>query len=184
MRQYSKGEIAKTILISLAIIGMTTVFIALPGTAYIFQLFKPKNHKERGRILQSVKILEKRGMIKRYYKEGKEIIEVTKEGKQKINKYKIDEIKLKKPKKWKGSWVLLAFDIPEKKKGARNALGRKLKEISFYPLQKSLFIYPHDCKEEIDFIVDYFSVQKYVKYLEIKTLGKEDDKRLKKHFKL
>ncbi|MEX0934134.1 MAG: hypothetical protein WD003_02695 [Candidatus Paceibacterota bacterium] len=182
-KKYSKGEIAKIILISMAIIGMGITFIALPGTAYIFQLFKPKNGQDKHRIRQSLHGLEKNNFVRRYNKNGQEFIELTSKGKQKVYKYQIDEISLKKKKKWDGEWVLIAFDIPENKKGARNALSRKLKEIGCYPLQKSLFAYPYECKEEIDFVTNYFKVSKYVYYMKVRDIEGGDGK-LKKHFNL
>ncbi|MFN7088663.1 MAG: hypothetical protein ACK4NX_02515, partial [Candidatus Paceibacteria bacterium] len=43
----------------------------------------------------------------------------------------------------------------------------KLKELGFYPLQKSVFVYPFQCEEEIDFLCSVFDVRRYVLLLEV-----------------
>src|SRR3989344_4593151 len=59
---------------------------------------------------------------------------------------------IKKPARWDKLWRLVIFDIPEEERTGRMALAAKLKELGFYPLQKSVFIHPYECKDEIDFI--------------------------------
>ena len=76
------------------------------------------------------------------YKEDKDgftRIVLTKEGQKKALKFKIDEIEIKVPAKWDGKWRIVIFDIPEKFKKAREALRRKLKDLGFLELQKSVF---------------------------------------------
>ena len=55
-----------------------------------------------------------------------------------------------------GEWRIVIFDIPEKFKKAREALRMKLKELGFLELQKSVFIFPYECEDEINFIVEVF----------------------------
>jgi DNA-binding transcriptional regulator PaaX len=49
----------------------------------------------------------------------------------------VEEVKLKKPEKWDKKWRIVIFDIPNKKKPARNTLTEKLKKLGFYHLQKA-----------------------------------------------
>ena len=65
---------------------------------------------------------------------------------------------------WDGKWRTVIFDIPEKLKSARNALRDKLKEVGFHELQKSVFVFPYECKDEIDFIIEFFNLRQYVRY--------------------
>ncbi|MBI4034031.1 MAG: hypothetical protein HY378_00590 [Candidatus Brennerbacteria bacterium] len=96
--------------------------------------------------------------------------------------YDIDNIKLKR-QRWDGKWRLVTFDIPDSKKTAREALRRKLKELDFYPLQKSVFITPYRCEDEIDFICSVFDVNRNnVLILEVNKF--EGAEKLKHHFKL
>ena len=79
-------------------------------------------------------------------------------------------------------WRMVIFDIPEKRKKARNAINFKLKELGFYPIQKSTFIFPYECKNEIDFIGEHFFARKYISYIIAKYI--DDEKKLRKLFNL
>jgi DNA-binding transcriptional regulator PaaX len=63
------------------------------------------------------------------------------------------------------------FDIPEIKKYARDALNKKLKDLNFLTLQKSVFIYPHDCEREFREIGNLFDVEENIVFIKTKTLS-------------
>ena len=93
--------------------------------------------------------------------------------------FKIDEIKIKKPEKWDGKWSIVVFDIPEKKKAAREALRKKLKDLKFVELQKSTFINPYECEDEVDFIVEFFQTRPYVRYIRAEYFTNEEQLKIK-----
>lgn len=95
---------------------------------------------------------------------------LTENGKKRALLYDLDKLKINKPPKWDGLWRLVIFDIPEDKKSARMALAYKLKEIGFYPMQKSVFIHPYECKDEIDFVTEIFDIAPYVRFLRVKDI--------------
>src|SRR3989344_6761899 len=80
----------------------------------------------------------------------------------KLLNFKLDDMKLKPKEKWDGYWRFIMFDIPENKKMARDAFRNKLKSLGVYEFQKSVFVYPFDCREEIDFIIEVFDLRPYV----------------------
>ncbi len=106
-------------------------------------------------------------------KNGNTILVLSEEGKKKILIYNIENLKLKRQSKWDGYWRIFIFDIPEKFKRERYILSKKLKEIGMFPLQKSVYIYPFDCKDELDFIVEYFGFRKYVRFILAKEIDNE-----------
>jgi len=107
---------------------------------------------------------------------------LTEMGRSKILKYDLDKIEIKKPSHWDKLWRLVVFDIPEDKNLGRKALAAKLKELGFYPMQKSVFIHPYECKNEIDFITEMFELAPYVRFLRVKDVDIELD--LKERFHL
>ena len=107
---------------------------------------------------------------------------LTEMGRSKILKYDLDKIEIKKPARWDKLWRLVVFDIPEDKNLGRKALAAKLKELGFYPMQKSVFIHPYECKNEIDFITEMFELAPYVRFLRVKDVDIELD--LKERFHL
>lgn len=115
-------------------------------------------------------------------KDGSLEITLTEKGKRRALRYKIDEIEIKRPARWDGKWRIVIFDVPEKKKRAREALRMKLKELGFKELQKSVFIHPFECKDEVDFIVEVFEMRRYVRLIRSDFLT--NDEKLKLRFKL
>jgi len=97
---------------------------------------------------------------------------VTQKGKKAILSYNFDQMKINKPKVWDGKWRIITFDIPEHLKRARNALRVKLNNLGFLKYQKSVFIYPYECRDEIDFVIEFFNLRPYVRYIEAQSLDK------------
>lgn len=110
-------------------------------------------------------------------------IEITKVGKKYLRKIDFDNLSLTEPNVWDKKWRMVIFDVPEKKNKERHALSAKLKDLGFYPLQESVFIYPYDCRDEIDFICSFLSIHHYVNYCVVDMLDKNEGD-LRKFFDL
>ncbi len=98
---------------------------------------------------------------------------LTDKGKEKAITFNIDNMEIKKPKKWDKRWRVVLFDIPEKHKKAREALRETLKRLGFYEYQKSVLVQPYECQKEIDFVIEYFNIRPYVRMLTADTLDNE-----------
>lgn len=101
---------------------------------------------------------------------------ITDKGKLKALTYRFEEMQIDK-KSWDGKWRMVAFDIPEKYRWGRDSLREKIKKLGFYELQKSIFIFPYDCKDEIDFIIEFFKIRRHVRFGILETIDNEE------HFK-
>ena len=116
-------------------------------------------------------------------KDGKQIyISLTKNGRKRADKYLIDDLEIKKPKKWDGKWRVIIFDIPDKTRIKREAFRGKLKELNFYQLQKSVWIYPYNCEKEIKLLREFFGLTSKELRL-ITAFNIEGDSFLRKYFK-
>ncbi len=140
-----------------------------------------KKRFEREKFLRDLKSLQVRELVN--YKEspnGEIELILTTKGKNKILTYNIDDIKLNTKKRWDGQWRMVMFDIPHNKKKARDAFRQKLTTLGFYPIQKSVFITPHECENEIDFICSIFDIRKHILIFYIKNF--EGAEKLRHHF--
>jgi len=173
-KHYSKGELAKEILRGLALGGFIVTCFVCPNFAQVAKMFEADGWDNKRRLKQSLHGLKKKKLITFDKKDGSMIIEITEEGRKKILKYDYDEIEIREPKKWDRLWRIVIFDIPEVHKQARNALNLKLQELGFYALQKSVFLHSYDCKDEIDFIGEYFNVREHIKYFVIREIENEE----------
>lgn len=118
----------------------------------------------------------------RYEKDGRTTLIISESGKKKALSYQLEEMTIRKPKIWDKKWRLVIFDVPEKRKRIREALRAKLKELEFYELQKSVFVHPFDCKDEIDFIIEIFEARSFVRFAVIESI--DNELHLKKIFNL
>lgn len=160
------GQIVRGILLGLSMAGALVVVMAVPNIALAFgQLYPELRRYNRYRVRATLKRLEKGGLVSISYEGDKTVIRLTKNGQEKILKYKLEEMKIKPQKRWDGKWRIVIFDIPEKFKLARNVFAAKLREIGFLPLQKSVWICPYPCEEEIDFLKEVFKIRPFVKVI-------------------
>ncbi len=116
--------------------------------------------------------------------DGTYTLEITQIGRSIIEKYDLDNLKIKNPKEWDGGWRIISFDIPQEKKAARHALLSMLKGLGFIMIQKSVWAHPFECRHELAVIAKAFGVEPYVYSFE--AWGFDNDKlyKLKKSFEL
>jgi DNA-binding transcriptional regulator PaaX len=115
-------------------------------------------------------------------KEGSFTLILTDEGKRRALTYRIDTMQIKHPDKWDGKWRIVISDIPEKKKRVREALRVHLRNLQCYQLQKSVFVTPFDCRDEIDYIIEFYAIRQYVRFIIAESI--DNELHLKKIFKL
>lgn len=179
-----RSEIVKDVLSWLAIAG--AIYIAASSPYFIRNLlsnYKKWRKYPRKKVRDTFYNLKKQGLIKIKKKNHQIYISLTKEGKKKAGIFQIDSLKIKRPKKWDGKWRLVIFDISQLKKFYREAFRGKLKELGFYPLQKSVWVYPFDCQAEIELLREFFGLsEKEIRLAVAEGIG--DDSKLKKFFKL
>jgi len=95
----------------------------------------------------------------------------------------MDSLKIDTSKKWDKKWRIVIFDITQLKTLQRNAFRSKLKDLDFYQLQKSVWVCPHKCSDEINLLRDFFGLSK--KDVRLITADDiEEDSFLRKVFKL
>lgn len=182
MKRHSRGELTKSILKFIGGTAFVIGSLALPQLPIVYKMFDAENKRERDKIRRAIDRLENKKCVKKYKKEGIDIIEITENGRKEVLKYKLDEIKIKEQKRWDGTWRMIMFDIPEKHKTARDGLTLKLIKMGCAPIQKSVFVTPYECEKEIKFIGEYFNVSKYIIFLETYKINNEDS--LKEEFEL
>ncbi len=174
--QYAKDKLTRFIsvhphtysaakaLLALAVLGgVISTAVAAPGIFHAVGKWRARRSAEKKeryqKLWRSFYQLKRERAIKIIGEEdGVLVCEFTKEGERKVKKFLIDALEFEKPKSWDREWRIIIFDVPEIKRKARVAFQRKLLELGCYPLQKSVWVYPFPCEEELNFIGEYFNV--------------------------
>jgi len=134
-------------------------------------------------VEQSIDKLYRSKMVDlRMQEDGTWKMVLTDHGKKRALFCKIESMEIRKPKRWDRKWRVILFDIPEKQKGSRDALRAWIKRIGFLELQKSVFVFPYDCRDEFDFIVEFLGLRQYVRFLVAENI--DNGERLEIRFRL
>jgi len=103
------------------------------------------------------------------------IVSITEKGKKRIARVNFENLVIPTPKSWDGKWRIVIFDIPEHYASARRALTDKLYEIGFKLLQKSVWVHPFPCLEQIEVIKQvYPEVEPFVVLIESNEIDKHN----------
>ncbi len=173
-------EILKYLLISGAIlIAATSPYFA----SNLIRNIKKFKAKDKQKVNSAFQYLRKSGLIK-IEKDGFDVrVSLTEKGKKRAGKYQINDLKIEIPNKWDGKWRVIIFDIPDFSKTVRDIFRTKLKEFNFYSLQKSVWVYPYNCRKEIEILRDFLGANSnQIQIILAEEIEHEDN--LKKVFKI
>lgn len=112
-------------------------------------IYKPivgRKYLSKSQLTGGVLSLERGGYIKR--RKNAETVSLTKKGIREILKYKMINKGLDK-KSWDGKWRIIVFDIKEYTRKDRDYLRNQLKWIGFQELQKSVWAFPYEVRDEL-----------------------------------
>lgn len=171
------STITKVALSVIAIAGISGIVLFAMGmgnAVQVFSMFKKSNKYSQLQIKSAMINLRKQKFIEYVSdKNGTIIVKITTKGNSVLRSFSIDLIKIPIQKQWDGEWRLVMFDLPIKYTKARDSLRFKLKQLGFIQFQKSVWIYPYPCTEEILFIADYYKIGNYIEILEVSNILRE-----------
>lgn len=179
-----RSEIVKDVLTSLAVSGAVCIAATSPyfATNLLRGLKQGRKYKKKN-VYNVFYRLQKEGCLNVERKNHQVYINLTEKGKKKAGRFQIDSLKINKPKKWDKKWRVVIFDIAQLKKLQRNAFREKIKELGFHPLQKSVWVCPYKCQDEISLLRDFFGLgKKDIRLITAENI--EEDTFLRKIFKL
>lgn len=107
-------------------------------------------------------------------KNGTVTFNLSKDGKILALTYNIDNMKVRKHS-WDRKWRIVISDIPERIKKVREAFRYHLKNLGFKKLQKSVFVIPYECRNEVEYIIEFHNIRRFVRYIEAYHIDNELD---------
>jgi CRISPR-associated endonuclease Cas2 len=109
-------------------------------------------------------------------------VSLTSLGRKRANILSLKAVRSLKQGEWDGTWYMVMFDIKEDKKKKRDAFRYYLHKLNFYEYQKSVFVTPYKCRDEIEYLKSVWDVTDGVNLIEVKKSDDED--RVKRHFNM
>lgn len=124
-------------------------------------------------LKRTIARLRREKLVSIVERNGEEVVELTKNGKRRILKYSLENLTIDKPAFWDERWRMVLYDVPNKRRQLRDVFRETLKNLGFYQLQESVWLYPYPCEQQITFLREYYGVGNDVLYAVATKL--EDD---------
>lgn len=164
-------KVALCVLAVASVPALVLIAATMGNAVQVFKQFETSKRFNKEQIRNSINYLRQNKLIEYVAdKNGKTIVRITRNGKTKLRAFTIDLMEIQKPKAWDKKWRLVMFDIPMRFTKGREALRYHLKDLGFYQFQKSAWIYPYPCEDEIIFVADFYGVGKYVEILTVDSI--------------
>ncbi len=158
---------SRQILLSLLDVGAFSIYLSDRTHFYrplMKGYFKWRN-QDKNRFHSLVNRLKKQGLIRAYYEGKKPVLALTEKGKKRALRAVIDTIQIIQPNVWDHKWHLIIFDIPEKNRSARTVFRKRLRDLGFFQVQKSVFIHPFDATDLVSGIRRSFNLNQEIQYI-------------------
>lgn len=157
-----RTEIAKDVIKWILLAGMVTIAGTSPSFGvHAWRAFQKQQRQEKYQKRKFTSVftrLKRRGLLNIEQRGHDTYVSLTPRGKELAGYMQIDALEIKRPKQWDKKWRFVLFDIIQPKKMERNAFRAKLRELGFLPYQKSVWIHPCSCKDEIELLKNFFGL--------------------------
>jgi len=113
---------------------------------------------------------------------GTQKLILTERGERWALSYDMENMVIPTPSKWDKKWRIVMFDIPEKRNRDRSILRIQLHSMGFCELQKSVFVHPYPCIDEVEYVTKFYGLGKYVRFVIAEAL--DNDGMLREQFNI
>lgn len=190
----SKYPTTKEIVYLLGMGFLLASSIVMPGALFVAkEITKAKDESDRRKaekewhkfnisyLKRNLKRLKGQKIIEFINENGEEVIKLTRRGKVKFLRFQLKDWSLS-ALKWDGKWRMVLYDISKFRKNQQEQFRRIIKKMNFYPLQKSIYLTPYPCSEQIAYLREYFGIGDEVVLIRADSL--ENDEVYKQYFGL
>lgn len=160
-----------------------TLVIALSGIGFALKAGDKVRYRK---LRSSLQYMRKKGYVRSHaYNEGIRL-ELTKKGQEYIKRYIAKREAFtppERPRVWDKKWRIILFDIPAGERSKRNAFRSLIRRLGAVMLQKSVWVYPFDCSEQVALMNEVFAFKsEELRLVVAESIG--EDTEFRKHFSL
>ena len=154
-----KQEIAADALTWLATGSVVAAAVMAPNAVgALARMFPRRNQYPSKHTYNAFHRLYKTGCLEIEKKNHQIYISLNEKGRRRAGRLQINHLQIKKPKHWDHKWWIIIFDIAHTDRIKREALRGLLKRLDFYQLQKSVWVCPYDCRDEVGVLKNFFGL--------------------------
>lgn len=116
---------------------------------------------DKSTLSKTLKRLREKGLVD-FVSDQEIVLKLTDKGREKAILAKL----LLEDKKWDGKWRIIIFDVPEKRRLARDILRSKLKNWGFTAWQQSVWVTKKNCTKPLKDFIKQAGIKDWVKVFE------------------
>lgn len=143
--------------------GILTTALVAPNSLVLIDKYMKNVNKSNAR--KTINHLKYRKLIEVKEKNGELYYKLTASGVRRFKRMQLEDLVVPTPKTWDTKWRFVMFDIPVGMREQRSELLVRLKQLNFTMLQKSVWVHPFDCEEQVGIILDTLALDKYVSFM-------------------
>ena len=176
MENLDKGKIRDFVIAVVGIAGIITVAAVAPNALQALAIFGFGKKQPRHRkyyISKVIAHLIKKGLLSKSTQGDIPIIRLTETGKVMLARYRAREKILKPPQNWDGTWHIIIYDVREWRRKDRDRFRIELNYFGFVPIQRSVWVSPHDHEDLITLIKADYKIGKDILYIKANYIENE-----------
>ena len=131
------------------------------------------------RLKQILKRMHQQKLVEIVERDNEQLVKISQNGRKRLLKFNLDEMKLK-DQSWDGKWRIIIYDILTGKREEASLFRKTLKKLKFLKLQRSVYLTPYKCYDEIEYLRQVCSVNTEVLILTVS--GLENEKAYREYF--
>ena len=131
-------------------------------------LYSKLDHREQEREVRRILYyMKSRGYLAGDYEHG---LQITEKARRRLKRIRLSDVTIQPQTVWDKTWRVIIYDIPEKHASARRNLTRQLRCMGCFQLQRSTWITPFPCRNEVEAISSQYLIDSFITYLEAQHL--------------
>lgn len=166
----------------LGVAGLVGIVIVAPNALQGLAPLLKKTSIKDSDYARLLKELKRQGLVYITQSGGEIHYTLTPAGAYRLQEMVVDELVIPRPSKWDKRWRLVTFDIPVAQSRSRQKFVGKLQTLNFTMLQKSLWVYPFPCFDQIEQLAGHYNVFRYCNLMEVDRLDEVATRKLLRHF--
>lgn len=124
------------------------------------------------RLRQIIKRMQDSKYVEIFDDDGISVVRISEEGKKKLFKYNLEDMSLDESS-WDGKWRLIIYDVALAKKSQSEMFRRTLNKLKLLKLQKSVYLTPFKCEDQIEYLRQIYDIGKETLILKVGSIENE-----------
>lgn len=126
--------------------------------------------------------LKRQDLIEATQHHNKFHIQLSVKGIHRLQRAQVERVNISKPDTWDNMWRMVTYDVPRAYSAQRRLFARQLQRLGFTMIRESVWFHPYPCFGQVEEIMTYCGLQRYVTFAEITRIDNVSLGKLKRAY--